>query len=331
MLVNKKNWASVYRQKILRSFFIVVVSTLITGGFEMNANIDLPQAAASRVDQSILKAIVKVISSSKQSGQNFTGTGFLVSQEVKQGTNQRRFVYLITNKHMVSDWDLSDGSITHYYSEISVFFYRNANQTGATYRPLIINIVDPSGQLLSSKVAVHPNPLIDVAIVRLDQELDPANKLDLVSFDRSFLIPFNNTVNWAGMGDQVFALGYPLGISSLTNNYPIAKAGYIASVANQEFKIDIPIQNRVGHPVVAKIEGKFVVVDGLIVPGNSGGPVIIPAETKVRVDPGTKQFQYTTEPTRNFVIGMVSMALGGSGLTVVVSSDYILELLDKLQ
>jgi hypothetical protein len=231
----------------------------------------------------------------------------------------------------VSDWDPSDGSITRYSTSINVFFYRTDDSSGATYRPLTINLVDASGRLITTKVAVHPSPSIDVAIVRLDQELDPGNKLDLLSFDRSFFIPFNNTKNWAGLGDQVFALGYPLGIASLINNYPIAKAGYVASVAGQEFKIEIPVQNRSGRPVVAKIEGKLVVVDGLIVPGNSGGPVVIPAETRVRTDPVTKQFQFTTEPTKNLVVGMVSMGFGGSGLTVVVSSDYIMELLDKLK
>src|ERR1700730_666727 len=132
MLGNIMNKARVYRQKALSSLVVVVVSTLIAGGFEVSASIDPLQAAAGRVDQSVLKATVKVISSPKQAGQSVTGTGFLVSQEVKQGTSQSRFVYLVTNKHVVSDWD-------------------------------------PSGHLIASKVAVHPNPSIDVAIVRLDQ------------------------------------------------------------------------------------------------------------------------------------------------------------------
>lgn len=319
------------RIAVLFATKIALLSILFVEVLSVSANIDPLQAAAGRVEPSILKAVVKIISSPKQANQTVTGTGFLVSQEAKQGAGQQRIFYLITNKHVVTDWDPSDGSITRYSPELEVYFYRTTDPTGATYKPLKIKVVDQTGKLIASKIALHPNPSIDVAVVRLEQELDPANKIDLVSFDRSFFVPFSNVFNWAGQGDQVFALGYPLGISSLTNNYPIAKAGYVASLTGQEFKIDVATQNRAGHAVVAKIEGKFIVVDGLIVPGNSGGPVVIPAETKVRIDPATKQFQFTTEPTKNLVLGMVSMGLGGSGLTIVVSSDYILELIDKLQ
>lgn len=310
---------------------LVIVTTLLAEVSQVSAHIDPFQSTAGRVEPSVLKAVVKIVSSPKQAGQSVTGTGFLASQEIKQTATPQRQVYLITNKHVVSDWDPADGSITRYTPELDVFFYRTADPTGVTYKPLKIRIVDQAGLPIPSRVALHPNPSIDVAVIRLEGELDPINSIDLVSFDRTFFVPFANIVNFAGQGDQVFALGYPLGISSLTNNYPIAKAGYVASVSGQEFKIDIPIQNRAGRPIVAKIEGKFLVVDGLIVAGNSGGPVVIPAETKVRIDPATKQFQHTSEPTKNLVLGIVSLGLGSSGLTVVVSSDYILELLDRLK
>jgi len=185
---------------------------------------------------------------------------------------------------------------------------------------------------ISKRLVLHSDPKIDVAAIALDQELLSTNNIDLVSFDTSFLLPFNKIISeetsGTGLGDQVFALGYPLGITSLNTNYPIAKGGYIASVPGQEFRIDVPTLNRQGQQVKATIQGKIVIVDGLIVPGNSGGPVIIPAETKVRVNPESKQFQYSSMPTQNLVIGIVSTGLGTSGLTAVVSSDYILDLIN---
>jgi Trypsin-like peptidase domain len=309
--------------------FLLVVAHLNAGAAAENSTINLVEATAGRVELSVLKSVVKIVSTFG-SGKASIGTGFLASRVVEKATGSERQIYLVTNKHVVSDWDLSDGTISRYSQAIDVYFYRTSDATGAMFKPRTIQISDANGKRISSKLAVHPDSAIDVAVVLLKDELAPDNKIDLASFDKSSFVSFAHCINFAGVGDQVFALGYPLGISSLTTNLPIAKAGYIASVPGQEFKIDVPTINRAGNRVIANLQGKYLVVDGLIVRGNSGGPVVIPAETKVRIDPQTKQFQLASKPTKNFVVGMVSTALGGSGLTIVVSSDYILELIDAL-
>lgn len=290
------------------------------------------QQSVGRIQHGVLKSVVKVVSSPDNSGQRTTGTGFLVSRQVG---GKRQFVFLVTNKHTVGDWNMSDGSILNFRKSLDVYFYQIVDPSGAKYKPFTISITDNTGKPISKRLVLHSDPKIDVAAIALDQELLSTNNIDLVSFDTSFLLPFNKIISeetsGTGLGDQVFALGYPLGITSLNTNYPIAKGGYIASVPGQEFRIDVPTLNRQGQQVKATIQGKIVIVDGLIVPGNSGGPVIIPAETKVRVNPESKQFQYSSMPTQNLVIGIVSTGLGTSGLTAVVSSDYILDLINTYQ
>jgi hypothetical protein len=59
--------------------------------------------------------------------------------------------------------------------------------------------------------------------------------------------------------------------------------------------------------VTRGVEGRLLVVDGLIVPGNSGGPIVIPSELKLRRDPETNQLQFASAQTRNYVIGIVSL------------------------
>jgi Trypsin-like peptidase domain len=308
---------------------LVVMVHFNAGAATENSTINLVEATAGRVELSVLKSVVKIVSTFGPEKASI-GTGFLVSRATEKAAGSEKEFYLVTNKHVVSDWDLSDGTITKYSQAIDVYFYRTSDPDGATYKPRTIQISDATGKPFASKLALHPNPAIDVAAVLLNDELAPANKIELASFDKSFFVTFAQCINFAGVGDQVFALGYPLGISSLTTNLPIAKAGYIASVPGQEFKIDVPTIDRAGHRVIAELEGKYLVVDGLIVRGNSGGPVVIPAERKARIDPRTTQLQFSSEPTKNFVVGIVSTALGGSGLTIVVSSDYILELIDAL-
>lgn len=218
-----------------------------------------------------------------------------------------------------------DGDITR-YNKIEVFFYRTATAPGGFYEPMEINLTDQHGKL-KGKVRPHPNVKIDLAIIALDEELTPSNRIDLVSFDVSYLLPFDKIItSYTGLGDQVFAIGYPWGITSLKNNYPIAKSGYVASLPGTELLIETNLQNRKQESVKTKVEGKIILLDGLIVGGNSGSPVVVPAEIKSRVNPQTGSLQWTKEPTKNLVIGIVSSSW--PGLAVVYSSDYILELID---
>ena len=162
-------------------------------------------------------------------------------------------------------------------------------------------------------------------------DIREGSDVSVSSFDVSYLLPFDKITSYHfNIGSQVFVLGYPSGITSLRSNYPIAKFGYIASIPGNEFSINTTAPDRTGVKKEVNITGKLLIIDGLIVPGNSGGPVILPSIIKNRINPETKKWEYLTKPTENLVIGVLSGNFGKSGLSIVYCADYIVETIDQL-
>ncbi len=228
--------------------------------------------------------------------------------------------FLITNKHMISDWKAVDGNISEYDPSILVFFY---SEDG---KPLRLNVGNAS-ERQKRYILPHPNPNVDVAALVL---LDEWSGVKADSFDVSMLPSFSETNSFysLGMGDQVYALGYPHGIVAQRNNYPVAKTGWLSSVPGEELNLRVPATNRFGVLTNVTIAGKIFVVDGLLVPGNSGGPVIMPSTLDFATDEKGKFF-YSARPKSNRVIGVMSMSSLQAGLSFVFSSDYVLDLITK--
>jgi hypothetical protein len=305
--------------------------TLSFALFQVAVGSASPSDSPGRLKQSLLKTVLKIETfAAGAKAPTSVGTGFLVSREYTLGESKGRITFLVTNKHMLGDWNIVDANFTSYNEALQVYFYRTVESAGEAFTPTKISLLDGNGNLRHDKVYLHQDPHVDVAVVLLSTELQEDAKVDLHSYDYSFLLNFEGfTKADTGLGDQVFALGYPLGITSVNNNYPIAKGGYIASVPGDEITLEQMANNRAGVPTKVSIMGKLLLIDGLLVPGNSGGPVVLVAETKVRVNPDSKVFEYTEEPSKNLVIGIVSSALGPSGLTLVYSSTYIKEAIDS--
>jgi hypothetical protein len=113
-----------------------------------------------------------------------------------------------------------------------------------------------------------------------------------------------------------------------TSNYPIAKSGFIASSLSGNLEIITTQQNRSKVQVQKKLSTKFYLVDGLIIGGNSGGPIICPKDFYYKVD-DRHQLQSVNYKVANLIIGIVSFGWPGTGLTVIYPCDYILELINK--
>jgi S1-C subfamily serine protease len=278
------------------------------------------------VDPQILPIVVKISTFSEREKKPITGTGFIVSREVKSASETKRVSFLVTNKHMVSDWTLADGDIKDFNKYLQVYFYRTDFSPEHPTQSLRIDLCDKQGRVDDQKVQTHSNPFVDVAVVFLQPDLMKATGINVPSFDVSFLLPFDRiTSNYFNIGSQVFVIGYPLGITSLRNNYPLAKFGYIAATPGEEFAIEMLASDRKNIPKKVKLVGKLLVMDGLIVPGNSGGPVVLPSVIKTRINPKSKSWEYTKEPSKNLVIGILAGGFGLSGLSYTYSSDYIIE------
>jgi hypothetical protein len=283
--------------------------------------------ASDRLNPDLLHTVVRIETPPNSKGENEIGSGFLFST----ATDGSGKTFLITNKHMIGDWNLADRNISTFHPWINVFFYRTGDPLGVNFRASKIELLKSTGMLDTTTVHLHPSESID--LVAIDVTTTVANKEEHIhstAFSKSYFVRFDKIRDFlTDIGDQVIALGYPFGISSLLDGYPIAKIGYLAAVPGKEVSIPFPALNRAGKAVRPVIEGKFLIVDGLIVGGNSGGPVVLVGGVRTHQDPVTNRLEFTDRPLENDVIGVVSAGLGGSGLTVVVSSDYVLDLVDS--
>lgn len=246
-----------------------------------------PTQEPGKITLKTLQSVVQInqrINSSSIS----TGTGFIIENKEK---NQ---FFLITNKHVIGEWDPPEYIFHKYNGTFSFFVY-----TSSTYKEIQMNLNDG----LSNKLEVHPNRFIDVAIIDITEALASDKSILRRSFDVSDLIDFKSIYSdyYFGVGDIVYAIGYPHGIRSVNNNLPIAKSICIASIPGNEFYFDLNEKsNQAKHP------GKVIIADGYLVKGNSGGPVIMPL--------GSHSFKYsealksivTNEIENNYIIGIVS-------------------------
>jgi hypothetical protein len=304
----------------LRTLFCV----LLAGAVFVSAH------ASDRLDPVLLKSVVRIEGPPDVQNGVETGGGFLMTL-TENGTGH---VFLITNKHMIGDWNYADADFHTYKPWIMVFFYRTGDATGRRFRATKIDLLK-GADLDTAKVHVHSTPRIDlVAIDVTDKVRDPQEHIDLIAYAPSFLAAFGKIQDYdTNIADEVIALGYPLGISSLRNDYPIAKMGYLASEPGEEVSIPIKARNRAGDLTNVTIDGKFLVVDGLITNGNSGGPVVLVGGGRWRLTEighsGKYQQEFLSAPIKNMVTGVVSYGLGG-GLSVIVSSDYLVELITPL-
>jgi hypothetical protein len=183
--------------------------------------------ASDRLNPVLLKSVLRIEGPPDAHDIVETGGGFLMTL-TENGTGD---VFLVTNKHMIGDWNYADADFHTYKPWINVFFYRTGDPSGQTYRATRINLLSGTG-LDTAKVHVHSTPRIDlVAINVTDRVHDPQEHIDSTSYAPSFLVPFGKIRDYdTTIADEVIALGYPLGISSRLNDYPIAKMGYLASV-----------------------------------------------------------------------------------------------------
>jgi hypothetical protein len=282
--------------------------------------------APERLDPGLLATVLRLEVQAQDGGSPAVGTGFLVSTT----GNASGKTLLITNKHVVGDWNYADRDFHRYYAWVDVFFYRSPNDpAGQAFRPGRIDLINVDRSLNTARVHLHPDRGIDLVAIDVTDKInnDAVEHIQSAVFDESFMLRFSDVRAWhVDITDEVIALGYPFGIRSLKDNYPIAKIGTLASTPGKEVSIPVLFKNRLNADVRTTLDGKFFVVDGLITFGNSGGPVTIVGGVRVGRDPKTNALQFTDRPVENRVIGVVSAGIGG-GLSIVVSSDYVVELM----
>jgi len=173
---------------------------------------------ASLLPEDLLKTTV-LIGVQKDKGFQPIGTGFLLNFQNK--------ILLITCKHVAEKdknnfiiiFNLKDGSIAS--KPLKVLKERH-----------------------NFDWRFHKNADIAAIIFGID-----------VSKDDLLLVPHDFVENYESLeiGDDVFFLGYPMGITSQESAYPLARSGIVST----------------------KIGNGVILIDGNSFPGNSGGPVFL--------------------------------------------------------
>lgn len=236
-------------------------------------------------------------------------SGFLYGIPTDSETDPQKHhyaVYLVTNRHVLAN-----------HSQITVRM--NPEKTNDPVREFPLALKDEKG--VDNWVS-HPNPLIDVSVVHINAVYLREQGLQTNFFAADQHVADKNKMKEVGMsiGDDVFVLGFPMGLSgTIERNYVIARRGNIA-------RLDDLLES----------SSTTFLIDALIFPGNSGGPVVsVPTLTSIE---GTKA------QDRAYLIGMVRSYLPysdvaisqqtgqprvifqeNSGLAEVVPVDYINE------
>jgi len=124
-----------YRKEIMKhinkKLLLIVMTLWLSSTVTLQA-----QDQPGRVQPELLKAVVKIESPPNDKGFTLTGTGFLVSREATIKGATTRKIFLVTNKHVLGDWNAADGDIVSYNDWINVYFYRTTAMSGLYYKPL---------------------------------------------------------------------------------------------------------------------------------------------------------------------------------------------------
>jgi Trypsin-like peptidase domain len=176
---------------------------------------------------------------------NWIGTGFLFGLFVKQDEqSQKEYrVFLVTNKHVLNN-----------QQSIILRFNPQDDKPAKDYP---IQLIDPQ---LKPIWTGHPNPNIDVAVFGINGTVLQNEKMkfsffesDTSVFTKDKLIEIETSE-----GDFIYVLGFPMGLVSLDRQHVILRSGAIARIRDL-------FENR----------SSDFIVDALVFPGNSGGPVNI--------------------------------------------------------
>lgn len=274
----------------------------------------LSQDTTARIDESFLKSVVHITIPQKQE----TGTGFLISC---RSINRKYIItYLVTNKHMIGEYSLVDPFFL--YDSIVVDFYSLKDDT-----PIPTTIKLSENGKRKNTVILYPDSRIDVAIINISNIFDGGEFRDY-SNDTTYLQRLSSLKDIGfGFGSQVFAIGYPANIMIAETNEAIGKSGYIASSLSGKLKLRISMQDKFKKVYPTTVVGSFFIIDGLIIGGNSGSPIVVPKEFKTRIR--NNEVQTSATPIPNLIIGIQSMSIDNTGLAIAYSSDNILDLVEQ--
>jgi len=232
------------------------------------------------------------------------GTAFWI-----EDTTSKSFV-LVSNKHVF-------GNLT----EVVLSQYSNTGQTSAL---MIVTLRDDNGKKLWAE---HPDSLTDIAAIKVKYfKRIGDTRAEIVGIPRELFATADDVIE----GDEVFILGFPMGIRTTVKSFPILRAGVLSLKPTEDFLL-LPNGKVIGHQIY--------LIDANILGGNSGSPVFLkPVINRPFMKPNA------IGKTQPKLIGIVSAyiidllpivlvqtgvyAKGNSGITIVHRSEEILKVVN---
>ena len=210
-----------------------------------------------------------VVAIGTKQGKNFVAdsTGFIIkirtSESDKKAVLPKNFpdgmpeVFIVTNRHV---FDGRDEVIVRFNDKQQVPFQLKSSEG--------IGWTNHKDENVDIAVAFIPNLkyLDRTAVVVVDEDYIATSKV--------------MEQKGVSIGDEVYALGFPLRLAGEERNYPIVRSGIIARLDDEILK------------------NHYYYVDVAIYPGNSGGPVIL--------KPATGNLPGTSKITKPYLIGVVA-------------------------
>ncbi|MDN5199932.1 serine protease [Fulvivirgaceae bacterium BMA10] len=241
---------------------------------------------------------------------HWIGTGFLFGKFIevdKNNPDMKHYgTWLVTNKHVLEDQE-----------SIILRFNPKTDQAAKDFKS---DLFENKKQIWTG----HPDKNVDVAVVKIVTKHLKDNRMKYSYFrsDDTVLDKKGMEKNEISEGDHIYALGFPMGLINPLRQHVIVRSGIIARIRDL-------YENR----------SKDFIVDAMVFPGNSGGPVIL--------QPQSMSITGTNAHTRAELIGIVKSYIPfreiavsqqtlepriifeeNSGLTLVEPVDHILETIE---
>lgn len=225
-----------------------------------------------------------VVALGKASGSEIAwiASGFLYGEFLKMEGEEKFYnIFLVTNRHVFQG-----------LRQIFLRFNPTGYEAAKQYN---LNLVDASSKELWTP---HPDSGINIAVTSINVDLLKDQKIRFSWFRSDQHIATLDKMAELGIteGDFVYILGFPMGLIGAERNYVIARSGSIARIQD-----------------VVERRNKEILVDSLIFPGNSGGPVV----TK----PEAMAIQGTKSASTAYLIGVVKSFIPYQDIAISVQTQ----------
>lgn len=195
----------------------------------------------SLIPPTFLDKVVALGTPDKDGNIRYAASGFLYGQP--SGNRGRYYVYLVTNRHVVKG-----------IRSPQIRFNALAG-TAPKILPLPPNDSGPNDHWI-----FHPDSDVDVAVLLIDSLGQALEDVKMAFFTGNAQTERLDSMKSGSVseGDEVYVLGFPLGLAGAEQNYVIVRQGVIARIQD-----------------CYERRSKEFLIDSFVFPGNSGGPVIL--------------------------------------------------------